>query len=177
MTMVSSISGETKTDGEAGVAALGGVVGRDTNEAMDAGFPGEQPKGEVAGDGEGSGFDAGLVAILDFVDLDFEVLALAPADVHAHEHLGPILRLCTARAGVHNDDGVEHVRLAREHGAGFELFGVFDQGGNLAFEIGLRGFAFAGQFEVGFDVVCAAGKLCFVGEQGFQALAFAHQRL
>ena len=73
------------------MAALGGVEGRDANEAMDPGFSGEEAEGEVAADGEGGGLDAGLVAVLDFVDLDFEVLALAPADVHAHEHLGPVL--------------------------------------------------------------------------------------
>ena len=55
--------------GEAGVAALGGVERRDAHEAMHAGFAAEQAEGEVAGDGEGRGLDAGLVAILDLVDL------------------------------------------------------------------------------------------------------------
>ena len=92
--------GRDEDAGEAGVAALGGVEGRDADEAMDAGFAAEQTEGEVAGDGEGGGLDAGLVAVLDFVDLDLEVLALAPADVHAHEHLGPVLRSrCRRRRG------------------------------------------------------------------------------
>jgi hypothetical protein len=61
--------GRDEDAGEAGVAALGGVEGRDADEAMDAGFAGEEAEGEVAGDGEGGGLDAGLVAILNFVDL------------------------------------------------------------------------------------------------------------
>jgi hypothetical protein len=106
-----------------------------------------------------------------------EALALGPADVHAHQHLGPVLGLGAAGAGVHGDDGVERVGLAGEHGLGFELFGELDERGDLAFEVGLGGFAFAGEFEVGLDVVGAAGEFGVVGEEGFEALALAHERL
>ena len=58
------------------MAALGGVEGGDADQAVDAGFATEEAEGEVAGDGEGGGFDAGFVAVLDFVDLDFEALTL-----------------------------------------------------------------------------------------------------
>ena len=169
--------GRDEDAGEAGVAALGGVEGGDADEAMDAGFAAEEAEGEVAGDGEGGGFDAGLVAVLNFVDLDFEVLALAPADVHAHEHLGPVLRLGAAGAGVDDDDGVERIGLFGEHGLRFELFGEVDEGGDLAGEVGLGVLAFFGEFEVGFDVVGAAGEFGVVGEEGFEAFAFAHERL
>ena len=50
------------------MAALGGVEGRDANEAVDAGFTGEQTESEFASDGEGGGLDAGFVTILNFVD-------------------------------------------------------------------------------------------------------------
>src|ERR1700722_16660264 len=92
--------GRDEDAGEAGVATLGGVEGRDANQAMYASFAAKETKGKVAGDGEGGGFDAGLVAVLDFVDLDLEVLSLAPANVHAHEHLGPVLRLSAPCARV-----------------------------------------------------------------------------
>jgi hypothetical protein len=83
--------------------------------------------------------------------------ALAPAQVHAHQHLGPVLALGSARAGVNRDDGVEHIGLAGEHGFAFKLLHVLDQRGNLAGQVGLGGFALAGKFEVGFNVVGAAG--------------------
>ncbi len=104
-------------------------------------------------------------------------MALAPADVHAHEHLGPVLRFGATRAGVNDDDGVERVGLLGEHGLRFELFGEVEQSRNLASEVGLGVFAFASQFEVGFDVVGAASEVGVVGEQGFEAFALTHQRL
>ena len=41
----------------------------------------------------------------DVVDLDLEAAALGPAQVHAQEHLGPVLGLGAAGAGVDGDDG------------------------------------------------------------------------
>ena len=169
--------GRDEDRGETGVAALGRVEGRDADEAMDAGFSTEETEGEVAGDREGGGLDSGLVAVLDFVYLNLEVLALAPADVHAHEHLGPVLGLGAACAGVHDDDGVERVGLFREHSLRFELVGEVDQGGDLASKVGLSVFPLFGEFEVGLDVVGAAGKFGIVGEEGLDALALAHERL
>jgi hypothetical protein len=57
--------------GEGGVASLGRVKRGDADEAVDAGFTGEQAEGVVAGDGEGGGFDAGLFAVLIVVDFGF----------------------------------------------------------------------------------------------------------
>ena len=85
--------------------------------------------------------------------------------------------LGAAGAGVDDDDGVERVGFAGEHGFGFELFGEVDEGWDLADEVGLGVLAFAGEFEVGFDVVGAAGEFGVVGEEGFEALAFAHEGL
>src|ERR1700734_2001805 len=109
---------------------------------MYASFAAEQTEGEVSGDGEGCGLDARLVAILDFVDLYFEVLTLTPSDVHAHEHLGPILRLGSTRARMDGDDRVERGGFAGEHGFGFELLREFDEGGDLSDEIRFGAFAF-----------------------------------
>jgi hypothetical protein len=169
--------GRDEDAGEAGVAALGGVEGRDADEAMDAGFAGDKTEGEVAGDGEGGGLDAGLVAVLDLVDLDFEVLALAPADVHAHEHLGPVLDSVppapgwTVTMALSGSVSPESMVLDSSFSA------KSTEGGDLALEVGLGVFAFAGEFEVGFDVVGAAGEFGVVGEQSFEALALAHEGL
>src|SRR6185437_7720114 len=92
--------GREEDTGKAGVATFGRVKGRDADEAMDPGFAAEQAEGKITGDGEGGGLDACFIAVLNFINFDLEVLALAPTDVHAHAHLGPVLRLSAASAGM-----------------------------------------------------------------------------
>ena len=91
---------------ERGVAASRGVEGRDADQSVDALFRGEQAVGVGPGDLEGDAFDAGLVAGEEVELLDVEMLALGPAAVHAQEHLGPVLCLGAARAGMDFQDGV-----------------------------------------------------------------------
>ena len=57
----------------------------------------------------------GLVARLEVDELALEAAALGPAQVHAQQHLGPVLRLGAAGAGVNRDDRVLAVVLAAEH--------------------------------------------------------------
>ena len=57
----------------------------------------------------------GFVAGLHVDDLALEAAALGPAEIHAQEHLGPVLRLGAAGAGMDGDDGVLAVVLAAEH--------------------------------------------------------------
>ena len=118
-----------------------------------------------------------LVAILVVVHLGLEALPLGPAEIHAEKHLGPVLALGAAGAGMHGDDGVERVGFAVEHGAGFELFSECGEGLDVALEIGKNVFAFAGEFEVGFDVAGAAHEFLIVGDHRFEALAVAHDGL
>ena len=101
---------------EAGVAALGLIKRRDAYQPMHTCLSLQQAKGKLAGDGEGRGLDPRLIAILDLVDLGLEALALGPAQVHAHQHLGPVLRLRAASARVHGHNGVQRVVLFGEHG-------------------------------------------------------------
>ncbi len=65
----------------------------------------------------------GFFAVLVVVHFRLEALLLGPAEIHAQQHLGPVLALRAAGAGMHGDNGVERIGLAREHGARFELFG------------------------------------------------------
>jgi hypothetical protein len=114
----------------------------------------------------------------------FEALLLGPAEIHAHEHFGPVLGFGAAGAGVDGDDGVEGIGFSGEHGAGLELFGVVAEGGDFAFEVGFEGgvglaggFAFAGELEVGVDVAGSASEFGVKGELLFDALAVAHEGL
>ncbi len=159
------------------MAALGGIEWRNADQAVHAALAGQQAERVFARDGEGGRLDARFFAVLVVVHFGLEALLLGPAQIHAQKHLGPVLALGAAGAGMHGDDGVQRVGLAGEHGAGFQFLGKRGQGLDLAFEIGENVFAFAGQFEVGVDVAGAADELFIVGDQRFEALAIAHHRL
>ncbi len=153
------------------------VERRNANQAMHARLAADQPIREFTRDGERSRLDARLVPILNFVDLRFESLPLRPAQVHAHQHLCPVLALGAAGPRMHRDDRVQRVGLAGEHGLRFQLLGERFERRNLALQIRLGRLAFLRQFEVSLDVVGPARQLRIVGQQRLQPLALAHQRL
>jgi hypothetical protein len=53
--------------------------------------------------------------------LRLEAVALRPAQVHAQQHLGPVLGLGAAGAGLNVQEGVGAIHVAREHAAELEL--------------------------------------------------------
>ena len=88
---------------------------RDTHEAMHTSFGRHQPIRIVAGQHECGALDARFVAWLIIDDLALETAALRPLQVHAQQHLRPILRFGAARARMDCDDGVGAIVLAAEH--------------------------------------------------------------
>ncbi len=114
------------------VASRGLIEWRDANQPMHACLGGEQAIGVIAGDDHRHALDPGLVARLQIHDLTAETPPLRPAHVHAHQHLGPILRLGAASAGMDGDDRVLLVELAGQHGPdlrGLNVARVSLQGG------------------------------------------------
>ena len=49
-------------------------------------------------------------------------LVLAPSQIHAEQHLGPVLRFSATGSGLYIKIGVVLIGLAREHATEFELF-------------------------------------------------------
>ena len=82
---------------------------------MHAGFGREQAERELSRHGDRRALEPGLVAGLVVDDLALEPAPLDPAQVHAQQHLGPVLRLGAAGAGMNRDDGVPAIVLAAEH--------------------------------------------------------------
>ena len=66
----------------------------------------------MALDLDGGGFDAGLFALGLFEVLDLEAVLLGPARVHAQQHLGPVLALGAAGAGMDFEIAIVAVGLA-----------------------------------------------------------------
>src|SRR5262245_47331530 len=88
---------------------------RNAHEAVDAHFGRKQSVGVLAGDGQRHALQARFVARLVVDHLALEAAALHPAEIHAQQHLGPVLRLGAAGARMDGDDGVLPIVLAAEH--------------------------------------------------------------
>ena len=77
----------------------------------------------------------------------FEAIALRPAQIHAQQHLGPILAFGAARSGMNGHDGAFRIVLARQQHLGLQLFQVRREMLHLALQIGGDVFAFARELE------------------------------
>src|SRR5438552_2481332 len=132
--------GEDEDRGERGVAAGVGVEGRDADETVNAGFGLHVAVRIRPFDREGGALETRTLTGLELDELDAEAAALAPAEVHAQQHLGPVLRLEPAGAGVDLDDRVAAVVLAAEEAEELELgeamLDLLDLRGELAERLG-----------------------------------------
>ena len=82
---------------------------------MHAGLGGQQAERVLAGHRDGGALDAGFFAGLVVEHLALEAAPLRPLQIHAQQHLGPVLRLGAAGAGMDGHDGVGAIVLAAEH--------------------------------------------------------------
>ena len=134
--------------GEAGVPAVGRVERAHAHEAVHALLAGDQAVHVLTLHGERGALEAGFVTFLRVVDLDLEATLLEPAQIHAQQHLGPVLRLGAAGARVDGDDGAALVVLAAEEAlllAALQLgLKLGDAVHKLLEELGVHGVAAAG---------------------------------
>ena len=72
--------------------------------------------------------DTSLVAFEHISDFGFVALFFAPAEIHTHKHLSPVLSLSTTSTSNDFDNSAEFVLFATEHIAHFE---VFDEGNSV----------------------------------------------
>ena len=110
----SSRNGVTSTEAKRRLAAVLRVERRHAHEAVHAALGGQQPVGETSVHDERRRQQPGLLSLRRLVDLDGEAAAFGPPLVHAQQHLGPVLRVGAAGAGVDFAHRVELVVLARE---------------------------------------------------------------
>ena len=81
---------------------------------------------------DGGTLDAGHFTFLQFNDFGLEATTLGPAQVHAQQHVAPVLGFSAAGAGLDIQVGVVGIHFAGEHAAEFELLEFFIK----VFEIG-----------------------------------------
>jgi len=103
---------------ECRVATLLRVVGADPDEAVDAALGAQPAVGEPPGDRGRGALEARLLALGLVDDLGREAVPLRPAQVHPQQHLGPVRRLGSARAGADREERRPLVVLATEQQEG-----------------------------------------------------------
>ena len=143
---------------------MGGVERRQPHEPVHALLGRVEAVGVLALGAEGGGLDPGLLPRARLEQLDAEAAPLGPAHQHPQHHLGPVLGVGAAGAGV---DG--HERVAGVVGAGEQplllerreplLDGVerlLDLGGELG--------VLLGELDQPFEVVDVAGELLVRGQ-------------
>ena len=117
------------------VPAMSRVERRLADQPVHAGF-GAQPAVRVlALHVDRRALDAGDVAGRVLEHVDGEAAPLAPAQVHAQQHLGPVLRLGAAGAGLNVEERVVRVHLAREHAAELEPLELLRHAFDLADDV------------------------------------------
>ena len=143
--------------GKGRVPALVRVKGRDAHQAVHAGLGLRPAVGIVARNREGDGFYARFFAVLVVEDLRCIADLLGPAQIHAHEHLGPVLGLGAARAGMDGDDGVGQILFSHKERRHFGRGNVLPDGAELALQLSPHGLAalFRGEFGHGAEIIQA----------------------
>ncbi len=114
-----------------------GVVGRHTHQAMHAVLALEVSVGEVTLDIYRARLDARLVTFEEVGNRGLVAMFLAIAQVHAHQHLRPVLALGAPRAGVDFQDHSHMVLLAAEHVAQLQGLDFGHRRGIHRVELGL----------------------------------------
>ena len=121
MSMSSSTSGRDEDRGEGGVAAVARIERRLAHQAVHADLGAQPAVGVFALHLDGRALHAGDLAGLRVDQIGAEAARARPAQVHAQQHLRPVLRLGAAGAGLDVQEGVVRVHLAAEHALELEV--------------------------------------------------------
>ena len=151
------------------MAPLVRVERRDPHQAMDTGLGREISIGVLANDIKSDRLDSGFFTLLVVERLRLETVLLGPSQIHAHEHLGPVLRLSAAGSGMDVHDRVQLIVLAGQQDLGLdtvdELLGFF----LMRSKIIDHRLAFPSKLDEGLYVIQASGYIVIEFEALFEA--------
>src|SRR5829696_4430234 len=85
---------------------------RDTHQPVNSGFGSQKPVGVFAFNSERYTLQSSFLARLILEHLSFESTLLGPLEIHAQQHLGPILRFGAARARMNGANSVTAIVVA-----------------------------------------------------------------
>ena len=84
--------------------------------------------GHRPADGDRGAVDARLLVVLAVEDLGVVVVVLGPVQIHPQEHLGPVVGVGAAVAGVDRQQGGVGVQRPAQQGLGFQDFDALAPG-------------------------------------------------
>src|SRR5690606_15380219 len=126
--------------GERGVATVAGVERALAHQAVHADLGAQPAVGVFAANVHGGTLDAGHFAFGQLDDFRVEAVLGGPAQVHAQQHVGPVLGLGAAGTGDDVQEGAVGVHVATEHAAGLELPQGFAEAGQVGDDVAHRTF-------------------------------------
>ena len=169
--------------GERCVAARGLIERRNPNQTMHAAFGGEKSEGVLAFDAHRRGFQSRAFAGRQIHYGRAKSFSLRPAEIHAQQHFGPILRFHAAGAGLDGHDGVQAVVLTGEQRDRFQFGNVGVGGVDFALDfakqriaLGNIGF-FLGEMKIRFDVAGRERELRVGGDDFLRDFALLENSL
>ena len=141
------------------LAAVGGVERRQAHEPVHALLGGVEAVGVLAARAERGGLDARLLPRGGLQQLDLEAAPLGPAHHHPQHHLGPVLGVGAARAGVDGHERVAGVVLAGEQALLLERGEARLDGGERLLELGRELRVLVGELDEPLEVLGVALQL------------------
>lgn len=165
------------------MTARGRIERGNANQAVHTAFGGEKPESVFALDPHRRGFEPRAFTGRQVNYSCAESLALRPAEIHAQQHFGPVLRLRAAGSGLDGHDGVQAVVLPGEQS---ERLQFRDKGvgrGDFALDFVEQGFAlghvglFFGKTKIRFDVAQRAFELFVRSDNLFRGFALLQDSL
>jgi hypothetical protein len=121
--------------GEAGLTPVRRIERRQAHEAVNTLLARVQPVGVLSLDQEGGRLDPGLLPRRDLEQLHIEPALLRPPHLHPQDHLGPVLRIGAAGAGVDRDERIPGVISAGEQPLLLEFAETLLDGGDLLLQL------------------------------------------
>src|ERR1041384_6551404 len=82
------------------------IEGRDANEAVDAGFSSQKAVGVFTFHSERNALQSRFLAWLILEHFGLEAALFGPLEIHAEQHLGPVLRFGATRARMNRADAL-----------------------------------------------------------------------
>ena len=98
--------------GEGGMAAIGAIIRAEADQTVHPFFALQITKGVIAFHADGDTLEAGFIAAATVEYFRLVAMLLHPAQIHAFQHLRPILGIDTAGAGVNGEYGVFAIVVA-----------------------------------------------------------------
>ena len=157
--------------------ARSGIERRDTYQAVHTDLALQHAKGIFAIHFERNRFDSSAFPFQAIRHIHLHAISFSPAQVHAEQHLRPILAFRAARTGVHGNYGIARIVLTRKQHGVFQLAQRRLKRLHIAHNVSLYTLAFTSELKERIQIVRQRPDLDIVVDPFFQALAILHHLL